>query len=405
MPSSSRHPVPDTGPTVNAASNVKSPASDHTPIVNAARECTHLAPAHRLPLLVLGFVALVTGTSAGLARLGWPLPDAATAIAALHGPLMICGFFGTVIALERAVALRRLWAYAAPLGAGLGTLALLGGLQRAAPWFYVAGGAVLAAASIDILRRQRELFTVTLTLGALAWLAGSARWALGFTVHEVVPWWLAFLVLTIAGERLELSRFLPPSPTARRVFVGLLVASIAGLAGGTHGMRWGGPLFALALLGLALWLARQDIARRTVRGHGLTRYIAVALLAGYFWLGVAGAVALANGGFQPGGAGHDAALHALLIGFVFSMVFGHAPIILPAVLHVKLPYHPSFYAPLALLHASLALRLCGDASGSFDLRRLGGLLNALALLAFIANSAFAVWRGRGSAASPKPDGH
>jgi hypothetical protein len=105
-------------------------------------------------------------------------------------------------------------------------------------------------------------------------------------------------------------------------------------------------------------------------------------------------VALANGGFQPGSAGHDAALHALLIGFVFSMVFGHAPIILPAVLHVKLPYHPSFYAPLALLHVSLAVRLCGDASGSFDLLRIGGLLNALALLAFIANSAIAVWRGR-----------
>lgn len=369
--------MPDTGPTVTAA-----PANPN------------LKPSQRIPLLVLGFVALVTGTAAGLARLGWPLPDAATTIAALHGPLMICGFFGTVIALERAVALRRLWAYAAPLCAGLGTFALLAGLQRVAPWFYVAGGMVLAAASIDIVRRQRELFTFTLALGALAWLAGSTRWALGFTVHEVVPWWLAFLVLTIAGERLELSRFLPPSPTARRVFAGLLAACIAGLAGGTHGQRWGEPLFALALLGLALWLARQDIARRTVRSQGLTRYIAVALLAGYFWLAVAGAVALANGGFQPGSAGHDAALHALLIGFVFSMVFGHAPIILPAVLHVKLPYHTSFYAPLALLHASLAVRLCGDASGSFDLLRIGGLLNALALLAFIANSAFAVWRGR-----------
>jgi hypothetical protein len=322
------------------------------------------------------------------------LPDAAAALATLHGPLMICGFFGVVISLERAVALARLWAYAAPLCAGLGTLALLGGLQHVAPWFYVASGAVLSAASIDILRRQRALFTMTLALGALAWLAGSTRWALGFAVHSVVPWWLAFLVLTIAGERLELSRFLPPSAAATRVFAGLLVACLAGLAGGTHDMPWGGPLFAAALLGLALWLLRQDVARRTVRSHGLTRFIAVALLSGYFWLAAAGAIGLANGGFQPGSAGYDAALHALLLGFVFSMVFGHAPIILPAVLHVNLPYHPSFYGPLALLHASLLVRVSGDAFGSFELLRLGGALHAVALGVFIVGSAFAVCWGR-----------
>lgn len=41
------------------------------------------------------------------------------------------------------------------------------------------------------------------------------------------------------------------------------------------------------------------------------------------------------------------------------MVFGHAAIIFPAVLKVKIPYHPAFYVPLALLHASLALRVAG----------------------------------------------
>ena len=362
--------------------------------LNAPHAPTNLAPWQRVPLLLLGLIALLAGTAAGLVRLGWALPGAAGAIAMLHGPLMICGFFGVVISLERAVALARLWAYAAPLCAGLGTLALLGGLRQAAPWFYVAGGLVLSAASLVIVRRQRALFTCTLALGALAWLAGSIHWALGFAVHEAVSWWLAFLVLTIAGERLELSRFLPPSAAATRVFAGLLVACIAGLAGGAHGMQWGGPLFALSLLGLALWLLRQDVARRTVRAKGLTRFIAIALLSGYFWLAVAGAVGLANGGFHPGSAGYDAALHALLIGFVFSMVFGHAPIILPAVLHVNLPYHPSFYAPLALLHASLVVRLCGDLIGSSEALRVGGVLHAAALLGFIGNSAFAAWRGK-----------
>ncbi|MEQ1807997.1 MAG: hypothetical protein ABL900_21655, partial [Burkholderiaceae bacterium] len=95
--------------------------------MNEPRAPTNLAPWQRVPLLMLGFVALVAGTAAGLARMGWALPDSTLAITVLHGPLMICGFFGVVISLERAVALARLWAYCAPLCAGLGTLALLGG--------------------------------------------------------------------------------------------------------------------------------------------------------------------------------------------------------------------------------------------------------------------------------------
>lgn len=136
------------------------------------------------------------------------------------------------------------------------------------------------------------------------------------------------------------------------------------------------------LLALAGWLARYDIARRTVRQRGLSRYIALCLMSGYVWLGVGGAV-MAGAGLEPSRPSYDAALHALLLGFIFSMVFGHAPIVFPAVLRVALPYHPVFYAPLILLHVSLALRLLGDASGSIELAQWGVLWSALALAALI----------------------
>jgi hypothetical protein len=84
------------------------------------------------------------------------------------------------------------------------------------------------------------------------------------------------------------------------------------------------------------------------------------------------------------------------------MVFGHAPIILPAVLRVAVPYHPVFYAPLALLHASLLTRLAGDAAGQFAWTRAGGLLGAVALLGFVAGTAAAVLRGRRSGARAGP---
>ena len=346
-----------------------------------------IRPPYRIPLLVLGFASLVIGVGAGLLRLGWSVPLPATELAAFHGPLMISGFFGTVISLERAVALAHRWAYLGPLSAGAGGFSLiLGAPPGAAQILLLLGSAVLLAGSVSVFLRQRALFTFTLAAGAASWLAGNLFWLAGFSVFDVVPWWAGFLVLTIAGERLELSRFLPPSPVARRVF-------IAVLAGLTFGMALHAQVFGGALLALALWLLRQDIARRTVRDKGLTRFIAVCLLSGYAWLALAGAIMLAAG-LVPGSAAYDAALHALMLGFVFSMVFGHAPIIFPAVLRVAVPYHPVFYAPLALLHLSLVVRLAGDLAAVPDWRSMGGALNALALLAFILSTLAAVIRGK-----------
>jgi len=365
----------------------------------AGRIAGNLAPPWRVPLLALGFASLLLGVWAGLARLGWPVPESIEGLAAMHGPLMVSGFFGTVISLERAVALAQRWAYAGPLAAGLGGVAAMLGSPAGAA-LSVAGSVVLLVATGLVYRRQRELFMLTLTLGAACWTVGSLFWWAGRPVYQVVPWWIAFFVLTIGGERLELSRFLPPSPRAKRVFASLLVALLGGVAASTIAWSAGTLLLGAALLGLSAWLVRQDIARRTVKVSGLTRFIAVCLLSGYAWLAIAGISILVSGGLDFGGVAYDAALHAVLLGFVFSMVFGHAPIIIPAVLRSAVPYHPYFYAPLALLHASLIARLAGDIVISPELRAWGGVLNGVALVAFVIGTIAAVVRGRLAAKSP-----
>jgi hypothetical protein len=76
------------------------------------------------------------------------------------------------------------------------------------------------------------------------------------------------------------------------------------------------------------------------------------------------------------------------------MVFGHAPIIFPAVTQLRVPYNPVFYFPLLLLHVSLALRLTGDLSAIADWRTAGGLINAVALALFVLNTIVAIVRGR-----------
>lgn len=301
-----------------------------------------LPPAARVPLLVLGFVALVAGLAGGLARLGAAVPAPAAGIA-WHGALMASAFFGTLIALERAVAIGRLWAYAAPAASGTGGILLLAGSTTAGFWLFALAALVFALASAGIYLRQRALHTGVLALGALCLLAANAWLAIDQAVERALPLWIAFFALTIGGERLELSRLSPVPPAARKAF-GVLSAAV-GLAAAAG---WGAMLGAILVV-VAAWLGRYDLAVRTVRARGITRYIALCLLSGYVWLALAGALLAL-------GAARDGALHAFFLGFVFAMVFGHAPVILPAVLRVALPYRPVFYAPLAALHAGVLLR-------------------------------------------------
>jgi hypothetical protein len=151
----------------------------------------------------------------------------------------------------------------------------------------------------------------------------------------------------------------------------------------------GWKFLAQSLLALAIWLVAKDIARRTVRERGLTRYIAYALLLGYAWLAIGSLIVLSDPLFAPGRPAYDAALHAWFLGFVFSMVFGHAPIIAPALLRVTLPYRTAFYLPLVALHLSVAVRICGSLLQDHALRQAGAAGNAAAIALFILTMLFA----------------
>jgi uncharacterized protein involved in response to NO len=117
------------------------------------------------------------------------------------------------------------------------------------------------------------------------------------------------------------------------------------------------------------------------------------MLAGYFWLGVTGLYLLVS---PPGSAAfaYDAAVHGIAIGFVLSMVFGHALIILPAVTGLAVRYHPAVYAALALLHLSVALRIIADFFELVGPRAASGPLTIAALLVFAATIAVASLRSR-----------
>lgn len=354
----------------------------------------------RAPLLALALMSLVWGTWMGLLRIGWALPLPWPDQLILHGPLMVGGFLGTLIGLERAVGIGRRWAYAAPSLTASGSLLLVfGPAGPLGPFLVTAGSAVVAAVFGVVLWEDASLFAMTMALGAAAWFAGNAQWLAGAAIYRVVFWWAGFLVLTIAGERLELNRLLRPSLATRMMFVAAIGVTVAGIAIANGWPATGVRVTGAGLVALTLWLARFDIARRTVRQPGVTRFIAVCLLSGYVWLGVAGLIAVVTGVSTPGPV-YDALLHSIFLGFVVAMIFGHAPIIFPAILGFPLPFRPAFYAHLAMLHVSVALRLVGDSAEVLGRDRAwGGLLNALALAAFVGNSVWSIARGRHLAGS------
>lgn len=350
-----------------------------------------------LPLIGLAFLCLLLGIWSGLVRVGWPWPSLTADFWWAHGPLMVSGFLGTLIALERAVALGKAWGYAAPALTAAGALVVVADASGwIGPILILFGSFALAALFGIILRRQPNPATATMLLAAVAWVLGNLAWVAAYpslAVYPVVLWWMAFLVLVIAGERLELSRILRIPRGATAAFLVLGDFLVVGAAWVWFGL-WGGNVLAGAsLLGLAAWLLRYDVARIQVRQRGLSRFIAAALLLGYVWLGTGGVFVLLAG-VAPIALGYDAMLHAVFLGFVMSMVFAHAPLIFPGILGVDLPYRRWFYAHLLLLHVGLSLRIAGDALTWQSLREWGALLNGVALLWFLAATGLAVSIGR-----------
>lgn len=344
-----------------------------------------------IPFLFLAILALLTALWAGLMRLGWQLPALAPSLALSHGPLMISGFLGTLIMLERAVAMKQKWMYIPPLLSGLGWLVTL--LVPSPPLGPILltlaslGGVVILA---EMTRREFALHTVTMLLGMLAWFTGNLLWLFGWQIFQVVFFWQAFLVLTIAGERLELSRVLRPSRYQQIAFGVIAFIFVASILVSTLNLQIGTRMNGAALLLLTLWSIRSDIAWRNLKHKlPLTRYIARCLALGFVWLGIGGGLSLVFGA-QVAGPRYDAILHVVFVGFVISMIFGHAPIIFLAILGVPINFQPAFYIHLTLLHVSLVLRVIADYANLHTLRMWGGLLNEVAILLFIGLTVFSI---------------
>ncbi len=282
-------------------------------------------------------------------------------LANLHSPFMMVGFFGTLISLERAVALRKGWVYALtaliPVGCALGVLLRIAFLLSA-----IGGLAMLFIFATFIRRYSLKVHWVIMAIGAASFVIATALYALGTPHERVYPLWLSFLVLTIIGERIELSGHFSTGGIWNAF---ALLNSTLLLLGATLQRA---ELLGLSLLSFVLWAVFKDVAFRNLRIGGMTGYVSSAIVLGYVWMSVSAIL-------WTLGINYDLALHGLSLGFVFGMVFAHAPLIAPAVLERRVRFSPLLYAPLLLLHTSLVVRV-------FFLKP-GALLGVLSVLLFL----------------------
>lgn len=354
------------------------------------------------PRKPLGLSALLTFLFAvwgGLLRLQWPLPVPQANWISFHGPLMVSGFFGTVIGLARAGVLKSKLGYRSelgllvPLAAALGAWTLLlGGPENLGAGCFLAASLGYLAVSLGFFKVQPALIAGLALAGGLGWAWGNAMWLEGRPIPQVVTGWQVLFVLTIASERLEAIRWKAPGGWGLAPIAGsgLLVA---GILLQPFYPAAGVRVVSSGLLGLALFLLAFDAVRHVEKTEGWRTFTRACLFSGYGWLLVSALVGLVAAPVDSGFA-YDAFLHSLFLGMVFSMVFSHAPLLLPRVLKTPVPFHPFFYSHWLLLQLSVLARVAGDVLGSAGLRRWGALLNALALLLFIVNTVWGVRRGQ-----------
>lgn len=351
-------------------------------------------PVGRLLLVVGALVALLAGLDGAAVFAGLHGPFQDIQFAGIHGLLTVFGFLGTVVALRRAVSAGALkssagWAYLAPAASVAGTVLILlqaldfpGSGSRLTPaiaWA-IAMGALLTIDAF-LWRESPATATVIQGLGALAGLVGIILWGIGVPQWIAVPWWLLFLVLAIVGERVKLARASFGDGAAHRVLVESVLAFIVlGLSFIQPVLIY--PFFGMALVVLLIDVMLHDAPLKAMDAKGEAKFTATATLAAYAWGILAGILWVLYGPLDFGFP-YDAVIHAVTIGFAFSMLMAHAPIIAPAVTGKDVPYSPAMWVIWGILQVGLVTRIAASTHELEWLWRVGGIADIASILAFV----------------------
>jgi nitrite reductase (NO-forming) len=355
-------------------------------------------PWHRLAILIWAVIACLTGLMTAFARIGLSPFAQSPELVSVHGALMVFGFLGTAIGMERGVAYHAgsadhpRWGLIAPLLGALGVvsvfiLALIPSLPSWWPAipgaFWAASMFELSAVYIGIWSWQNSVTLIIQMMGSLTGALGMILYACSVPALRLAPMWMVFLVLTIIGERLELARV---SFTGKFVENTLITAAATSVIGAILILiisEVGYVILGLSFLVLLITMLSHDIARHTFKLPGMTGFMGVAMLCAYTW-GIIGSLMWI---FLPQtdlfSQRSAFALVCFDLGFTMTMVIAHASIIVPAIIRRPMPFSTLMWIPLVALESGLAIGAIGTVRGSEVIGQAGSVIAILSLLALI----------------------
>ncbi|MEQ8684284.1 MAG: hypothetical protein RIE86_03285 [Imperialibacter sp.] len=331
----------------------------------------------KLPFFALALVGLLSGVWAGLIRIGFDLPP--VDLATLHGPLMVGGFVGTLIGVERSILSSNGKWWLIPALSGAAIIAWLAGFHQVAPYFLIAASALLVLLqAILLLSSSPTWVTFVQFCGAICFAGGNIRLLFNPLMPAIVPFWMGFVLCFILATRLS-------ENPAKNVLMGslikvglvvFLVSLIVPFHLGGYYLTGGG------LVAIALGMIYIEVQTDQGIGWSYEKYSFTAIMLGWFWLLTSGIGIML---WKEHIYGYDATTHSFFVGFLFSMVFIHALAKASYLAGLsKPPFHPVLFTWLILLSVSLLLRVfAADILHIISLKKWSGLLNGISIFGFI----------------------
>lgn len=331
----------------------------------------------RLLIVVFAMFCLLSGLWSGLNRIGWDITI--LPITAHHGAIMVGGFLGTLIALEKIIPLKMKALYLIPVSNALSVVFFFANQPQISIYILVASSLSLAGVFLFYFRTQRTIIYILMLVGAVCWLVGNVLLLTNFFYPLAFPWWTAFALFIITAERLELMKFLPVGKLSKNILVVLLASFLIGVTLSFHGI--GNLICGLSLIGIAIWLLRHDMIAINLKKKNLPKFVAVTLLCGYISLLLTGIFFFS---LSDQWLTYDALIHSFFLGFVFSMIFAHGPMILPGIMGIAaIPFDKILYGWLVVLQVSWLARIFSDVLVEMEIRKFSGLLSAIAIVGYL----------------------
>jgi len=340
----------------------------------------------RLPVIFFAMFSLLCGLWSGLCRIGWDI--GISPVVAHHGAIMVGGFLGTLIAFEKIIPLRKKTLYLIPITSASSVVMFFTRQSALSFYLLIVSSVALVIVFLYYLLKQQKAVYILMLLGAISWLTGNVVLLTKQFYPMAFPWWMAFILFVIAAERLEIMVFLPVSRFSKNVFITILLSFVIGVLLSFHGI--GNFVCGLSLAGVSIWLLRNDMIAINLTKQGLPRFVGATLLCGYAALLFTGIFFLIR---SDQWLTYDAVVHCFFLGFAFSMIFAHGPMILPGILGVAItPFNKILYLWMGLLQTSWILRISGDVLTNLELRKVSGVISVMAILGYFVTMAILTTR-------------